>query len=442
MQRFILSSWTTLFNQVVTHVRVPLHRNAYLLAFSTAATAGLGALYWVLAARRYPAAEVGLHSAVVATVMFLSGLAQFDLVNVLNRFVPSVGRAVGRLVKYSYLLTLVASAAAALIFAVGEPIWTPERSILETNAPYLTWFAFAVMAWSIFSLQDSVLIGLRSTTWVPIENIVTSGLRVVMLVLFATLIPQYGILASWSIPLFLAIIPINYLIFRRLIPAHVISQKKSSADLPVRPIATFAASNYVGTLFFLISTLLLPLIVVSRAGAEANAYFYMVWVLRGSLDLIPMNMALSLTTEGAIDQAKMPQFMRQMWTQMLRLMLPVVLIIFIGAEPILAIFGASYSAAGATLLRLVALTVFPKTIIILFLSAARVFHQSKRIIAIQGWLSVLILGLSFPLLDWLGITGVGIAWLISHTLVAAVLLVMQLRVRAKQSATQGTRFVP
>ena len=442
MQRFLTSGWTSMLNQAVAHIRVPLHRNAYLLAFSTAATAALGAIYWVIAARWYPAAEVGIHSAVVATVMFLSGLAQFDMVNVLNRFVPSSGRAVGRLVSYGYLLTLVASAAAALIFAIGEPLWTPQRNLLETTLPYLTWFALAVMGWSVFSLQDAVLIGLRSTNWVPVENVVTSGLRIVLLVAFAALIPRYGILASWSVPVFLAVIPINYLIFRRLIPAHAAAHTQTSAQLAVRPIVSFAAGNYVGTLFFLVSTLLLPLIVVSQAGAEANAYFYIVWVLRGSLDLIPMNMALSLTTEGAIDQEKMPQLMRQMWSQMLWLLLPMVAIICIGAAPILTVFGDSYSAAGAPLLRLVALTVFPKTIIILFLSAARVFHQSKRIIAIQGCLSMLILGLSFPLLRWFGITGVGIAWLVSHSLVATALVLMQLRVRAKQTATQGTRFVP
>jgi O-antigen/teichoic acid export membrane protein len=436
-----MNGWTSAFNQAVAHIRVPLYRNAYLLAFSTVAAAGLNALYFVFAARRYPAEEVGLHSGVIAAAMFLSGLAQFDLVNVLNRFVPSAGRVIGKLISYSYVVALVASVAAALIFVVGQPLWSPDRTLIENSAPYIVWFTFAVMGWTIFSLQDSVLIGLRGTMWVPIENIATSVVRLVLLIVFASLIPDQGILASWSIPLFLAIVPINYLIFRRLIPEYIHRQKTDPA-LALRPIVSFAASNFVGTLFFLFSTQFLPLIVVSRAGAEANAYFYMVWVLRGSLDLIPMNMALSLTTEGAMDQSRMPQLMWQMWKQIMRIMLPAVLIICIAAAPILAIFGDAYSAEGATLLRLVALTVIPKTIIILFLSAARVYHQSKRIIAIQGWLSVLILGFSFPFLDWLGINGVGVAWLISHLVVAGALLLMQLRVRAKQTATQGTRFVP
>ncbi|MBX3062407.1 MAG: oligosaccharide flippase family protein [Anaerolineae bacterium] len=444
VQKPIVSNKASFLHQLIAHLREPLHRNAYLLAFSTASASLLGAIYWVLAARFYPAEEVGMHSAIVSSVMFLSGLAQLDLINVLNRFIPNTGRLTTRFVAYCYLLAIVASVIASIIFIVGQPIWAQEGSLIENNLPYILWFTIAVVTWSIFSLQDSVLTGLRNANWIPVENISANLLRIVLLALFAASFPFHGILASWTIPIFLAILPMNYLIFRRLIPIHEQAQITTAPIPKVRQIATFAAGNYVGTLFFICSTLLLPLIVVGRAGAEANAYFYIVWVIRGSLDLIPMNMAQSLTAEGALDQANLPLYMRKMWAQMMRLLLPIVLILCLAAPLVLTIFGASYSANGSTLLRLVVLAVIPKTLIILYLGAARVLHQPKRIIAIQGSLCILVLGLSFPLLDTYGIDGVGFAWLISHALVAGALMLQQLRgrVRAQQSSTQGTRFTP
>jgi O-antigen/teichoic acid export membrane protein len=63
----------------------------------------------------------------------------------------------------------------------------------------------------------------------------------------------------------------------------------------------------------------------------------------------------------------------------------------------------------------------------LALSVARVQNRTGAIIAIQGALCALALGLSYPLLQIYGITGVGLAWLISQTLVAALILLAHLR---------------
>src|SRR5437016_588970 len=52
-----------LARSLVAHLRLPLFRNGYALLFGSAATSGLGLLYWVFAARFYPAELVGINSA-------------------------------------------------------------------------------------------------------------------------------------------------------------------------------------------------------------------------------------------------------------------------------------------------------------------------------------------------------------------------------------------
>jgi hypothetical protein len=49
------------------------------------------------------------------------------------------------------------------------------------------------------------------------------------------------------------------------------------------------------------------------------------------------------------------------------------------------------------------------------------------IVVVQAILAVLTLGLSYPLLDRLGVTGIGVAWLVSQGIVAIVLLATELR---------------
>ena len=108
-----------------------------------------------------------------------------------------------------------------------------------------------------------------------------------------------------------------------------------------------------------------------------------------------------------------------------------------GAPLILQVFGSAYATEGAALLRWLAVGVLPNILIALFISLARVQNRSGTIMLVQGTLSLLILSLSYLWLPTLGITGVGVAWLISQTLVALVLLVVWLRPILKLKTAQS-----
>jgi O-antigen/teichoic acid export membrane protein len=105
--------------------------------------------------------------------------------------------------------------------------------LLGSNHLTTLWFILAVLAYGIFALQDQVLSGMRQTTWVVIENAIFSILKIVLLVIFARPFPQYGIFSSWTIAIFMAVIPVNLLIFGRLIPQHA-RETESHAE-PIIP---------------------------------------------------------------------------------------------------------------------------------------------------------------------------------------------------------------
>jgi O-antigen/teichoic acid export membrane protein len=88
-------------DKVIHHVRLPLYRNAYALMISTAATSGLGLLFWILAARYYPPDVVGLNAAVVSMLTFLAGFAQLPSMNAMLRYVPVAGASTQRLVLWA-----------------------------------------------------------------------------------------------------------------------------------------------------------------------------------------------------------------------------------------------------------------------------------------------------------------------------------------------------
>lgn len=408
-----------LWAEVVTHLRSPLYRNSYLLLLSGAASAGLGIVYWLLAARRYSPELVGLNSTLLAAMLFLAGIAQLGLNTVLVYFLPRVGLGATKLVGRSYLVSLVSALGVGLIFAWGAPLWAPALTPLLAEPWLLVAFVVSVAFWCIFTLQDSVLTGLRQTTWVPVENLLVAVLKIILLVVLAQVAPAYGLWASWMIPVALSLGPVNWLIFARFLPQRGLVSG-GQAIMP-RELVQHTFHNYVGMLCFLASTTLLPMIVTQSLGTRATAYFYIPWMLYTGLQLIPQNMALSFMVEASANRSRIADYYQSAWRQSLRLLLPLVGLLLVGAPWLMALFGADYAAEGSTLLRILAVAILPNLYTALYLSLARVENRSHHLIVVQGAICLLTLGLTALFLDTFGITGVGLAWLAAQSLVAVVI---------------------
>ncbi|MEA2503229.1 MAG: hypothetical protein QOG36_272, partial [Actinomycetota bacterium] len=72
--------------------RDPLLRNGYALIINVGATSVLGLLYWVLAARLYSPAEVGVGNAAISLMQLLAGIGgQLTFAAALARFIPRAG---------------------------------------------------------------------------------------------------------------------------------------------------------------------------------------------------------------------------------------------------------------------------------------------------------------------------------------------------------------
>jgi LysM repeat protein/O-antigen/teichoic acid export membrane protein len=426
---------------LVAHARTPLYRNGYALILSAAATSGLGVVYWMLATRQYTAEVVGLNSAVISAMLFVAGVAQLSLVSVITRFLPRAGHATGRLVRYAYALTLTAAALAGLLFVLGIRLWAPALAFLGDSPWLALWFVLATMAWCIFTLQDSVLAGLKQTVWVPIENVTFALAKLALLLLLAWSSAGLGIFASWTIPAAAVLLPVNYLIFCRLLPQHTHSSAAMAEPLNPRRIAGYAASNYLGAMLSLAVNTLLPLLVLHQLGPRANAYFAQPWLIAGSLQLIAGNMAVSLTVEAATDRDRLDGYTRRALIHSVRLLAPAVALVLIGAPYLLHLFGREYAAEGATLLRLLALGTLPNLVNMLYLSVARVRNRIVAIVVVQAALCALTLGLSYPLLHLYGVSGVGIAWLTSQTLVALGIALARLCPHTQQEPNMETTMV-
>lgn len=432
-------------NFAVQQLRLPLLRNGYALILSSGATSALGMLFWILAARLYAPEVVGLNSALLSSMAFFGELLRFNLGSALIRFLPAAGSGARKLVTRIYLISVLAPLVALVIVLVNPHLLSTVARTVHLHDRALVWFVIGITGAVIFALQDAVLAGLRQSVWIPLENGLFALAKVALLVQFRDLFPPYGIFLAWLAPLLVTIVPVNILIFSRLLPARPAVWQPPRQKLDARIVAKYVVGDFVGDIFYLASITILPLLVVRDAGVATNAYFAQAWLIASSLQLVTVNMALSLTVEGARDPERLGYFTRRTLRHVTRIMVVVVAVTVVGAPFILGVFGSHYAAAGTPLLQLLALSALPYIVITLFMSVARVRRDIRGIIVVQGALCGGILSLSYLLLPLLGITGIGVAWLATVTVVSSILYVVRIRTLispATDSATAATSGTP
>ncbi|GLQ53562.1 phosphotransferase [Devosia nitrariae] len=395
----------------------PLTFNGYALIASTVATSAFGVVFWVLAARLYPAEQVGLGAVMISSMVTLGSFAQLNFPNMLNRFVPAAGTQARGLILAAYG---VATATALLLstgFLLVVDQLVPRMAFLPADPLLAAGFVAAVSVWTIFALQDSALASLRQAIWVPIENTVYALAKIVLLVLLAgAATGNIALFAAWTAPLIFVAAAINLLIFGRLLRKPRFQAAPETRFDP-RTAARYFGWDYIGGLALTAAMGIAPVLVLSQAGAEASANYHLAWTFTYSLYLIGRSMGISLLAESATTPARMPSLVADAVVHTMLPLAAAALVVATAAPLLMSLFGPSYAREGATLLSVLAVSSIPWGLVTIFLAVARVRGWLRAIAGTQIATLVLVLSIGVLLLPKLGVLGIGVAWLAAHTAV-------------------------
>jgi O-antigen/teichoic acid export membrane protein/aminoglycoside phosphotransferase len=411
--------WGALVGVVSSHLRVTMYREGYALVLSSGVASVLGLVFWAVAARRYAPGVLGVNSAVISTMQLLGGLAQLNLASAMVRFVPSTGRATRRFIGAVYLVSLAGALVASLVFLAGVDIWTPALDFLRGTPILALVFTVSTMGWAIFNLQHFALTGLRRAILVPVENSIYSAGKLVLLIVLAGALPVWGIYTSWTAALALTLLPTTALIFGWLAPRH--DRRAAGGELRPRwkQVVRYSAADYAGGMCWLALISLVPIIVLQEGGAAANAYFALDWVLVTPLYLVSASMGYSLVASSVAERGNLRLNTYRMLTQTSVIVVGLASVLFVAAPWVLHVFGDSYTNQGTSLLRLLVLATIPGMINTLYVNVARVRRTMRVVVAIMGIQSVLVLALTWSFFKLFGLLGVGMAWILGQSLVAA-----------------------
>lgn len=404
----------------------PVARGGVFLLVNTAVTGVFGLLYWMIAARLYPQAAVGRAGALVSASTLLAGVGQLNLSGMLMRFLPEARERSRQLVLVTYGIACASSLLLTVLAGLGVAVITSRNSPLRLSAIDGVIFAASVAATVVFTLQDSVLIALRRTGWVPVENGGFGFVKILLLIALAGFSGWGAIFASWMLPLAATLPLITWLLFGWLLPRtkHHLSLDPIRYETK-RRIRRFVIGDASAGVFTQTWTYLLPVIVTAALGAKQNALFYGAFLFSSTLDQIAVNYSSPLVVEGARTPDMVPALVVASLRRVYVFLIVPVVVFVVFAPTVLRIYGAGY-VGGAQTLRILALACLPKALLYIYYGLCRVQRQTHRSAAMQGLSCVAILAGAL-IVDRHGLLSVAAVVLAVQTFVAALAVPRLLR---------------
>ena len=167
-----------------------LHSDAIAVALSSMGNAGLGVLFWALAARLIAPHQLGVMTAVLSVITSLASVVAAGVGDAYTALLPATGGARGRVYQHGqrifYVLTVASGVVGAMV-AVGM-----LREIRGSVAAAVL-IAVGVVFWASFTLQNSTMIAVGRARWVPVANLAVGLAKIALLVVLVRTIGWHSV---------------------------------------------------------------------------------------------------------------------------------------------------------------------------------------------------------------------------------------------------------
>lgn len=388
------------FSKIRQHLREPLIRNSFFIMASSFVAAGFGFFFWMIAARLYSQAEVGIATALMSSMGLLILISRLGLDQSVIRFFPDYDK--NRVLGTAIIVPTAAALGAGLIFISAVDVIAPELVIVRTVAPlYLAFLG----AYSVTWILEGAFNAIRKSEYYFVLNLLY-GSRILFLFPLISL-GAMGIFSSFGFSFVLGLILALALLSRCSIrPAAGVD------GTFIREAWQFSAGAYIAGILMAAPNMIIPIMVLNVLGAESTASYYITYAIVSVLFMIPYAFTTSLFVEGSHGGEMKKNVLRTL-ASMFTLLIPAIIGLSLFGEQILNLIGRDY-IEGMALLRVLALSAIFVSICQTFISIAKVRNDIRSLIMISGFVSVALLGLGYTLMHRFGLIGMGYAWFATY----------------------------
>jgi O-antigen/teichoic acid export membrane protein len=406
-------------------------RDSLWLLAGYAVTAGSGFLFWIVAARLVPPAELGIDTAILSIVTAAAAMASSGIGNGLLVMLPLAGAGRAALIRTGLLTLLVTS---AIFGALGGVLVLLFLRLPVDPIVTVATITLGAVLWSLFAVQTPALTGLgraRLTLFVngP-TNVAKLALLPVLVVtmgssshpaVFATLAPAAvatAVVSGWVLP--------------RLVrtmgnaqadqPTDDQSRAALAADVARQRTRYFRYVRRDGpaTGMSVGIYLALAFLVTALSGPAQGAIFALCFQFSAVLDLVAVGFGTSLAMHAAGNLESGHALARRTWAKVATIVAGVGACVIVGSPLLFMLLGKFYAASGEPVLIMLVIGCLLRTTYDVWGSMLRAEHRASTILLYNTLEAVIVIPLVIVLAKAYGAVGAAAAVLIVAVLLSIV----------------------
>jgi O-antigen/teichoic acid export membrane protein len=392
--------------------------NAASMVGTAVVTSLLGAAFWLVATHYFSKDSVGLASAAISAMTLLGFMATVGLGTLLMGELPRLKAGHRSVINAGLLTSGSIGAALGLAFVVVAPLASSNFDPLRQTWIVALVFTIGVALTALTFVLDQALIGLLRGGLQLNRNIVFSVVKLAALIPVAALVSDAGsqwIYGTWTVG-----IAVSLLVLVRFYRDR--DRESLAPDFKLlKDMRVHAVTHHAVNVALRMPELVLPIVVVTFLSASANASFYIAYMITGFMFFVPLSLSTVLYAVGSGESEKLAS--RFKLTVYVSLGFGVVsnLILLVLGSTLLGIFGSSYASEASSTLHILALDIFPSTILSHYVALRRIERRLATALPViwGGALLQLGGGVAGALLG--GLSGVAIGWVLGATVEAIVM---------------------
>ncbi|HEX7172789.1 MAG TPA: lipopolysaccharide biosynthesis protein [Candidatus Limnocylindria bacterium] len=383
------------------------------------AAMGLGFVSWLLAARLFSPAEVGLASGLVSAMMLCVQLALLGIGSAAIAAFPRHRKAPDRLFNTGATSVVMTSGLVGVGFLALAAFALEELRVVATAG-----YAAAFLAMTVFgtlnTYYDYVSIAIHRGAQILLRN-TAFGLVVIIAIALvwgtSGLPGSLAIIVGWAVAGLVACL----LALMQLRRGAMALRPRAAFERPiVRDLVREGIPNWMLTLTERAPALILPILVTELLSPTTNAFWYAVWMMGWVVLIVPISIGQTLFAEAS----QHPDAIGPAVSRAVRSSLVIGLIAAVGlalvADVALGLLGPSYASAGAFPLRILVASVIPVSVIQMYYAVCRARGALREAVltgAGSGAVALTITmlggvgwGLIGMAVGWLAVQGVAAGW--------------------------------
>ena len=355
--------------------------NSLALIGSKLTTLGSGFVFWLLAARLFEPAEVGLGAAVVSAMLLCCQLALLGAGSAVIKLFGAHADRPGVLTNAALTIVVVASAVVGGLFVAVSGSGLLSQLDVVAEPGYALLFVAATLTGTAGAVLDQTSTALRRGDQALVRGVVFGlGSIATLCVLVASGADGWApIFAPWLAAGAL-VLTVGVAQFRRALPGY---RLRPSSDWPLlRGVARVGMRNHLLTLAERAPQLLLPILVAELLSPGDNAAWYVAWMTAWVVFIVPVQVGMTAFAEAAREPGRLDAVVRQGLRTSLAIGVPGAAVAALLAGPLLPLLGDTYADEGTAPLRVLLLAVVPLCFTYAYYSACRAIGRIAQATAL------------------------------------------------------------